>query len=91
MRQRVLRSLESEQTTRQSGRCGRAVEPRGGNPIAGAGTDVPLLEAGRLASQYGGKASEWSKVTSMAPDHLQTHAYRNEVTGEVVELKSMLK
>lgn len=62
----------------------------GGKAIAGAGTNVPLRDVGRLVSQYGGKASDWAKVTSTAPGHLQTHAYRNVVTGEVVELKSIL-
>lgn len=62
----------------------------GGKAIAGAGTNVPLRDVGRLVSQYGGKAGDWAKVTSTAPGHLQTHAYRNVVTGEVVELKSII-
>jgi hypothetical protein len=62
----------------------------GGKAIAGAGTNVPLRDVGRLVSQYGGKAGDWAKVTSTAPGHLQTHAYRNVVTGEVIELKSIL-
>ncbi len=62
----------------------------GGKAIAGAGTNAPLRDVGRLVSQYGGKAADWAKVTSTAPGHLQTHAYRNVVTGEVVELKSIL-
>lgn len=62
----------------------------GGKAIAGAGTNVPLRDVGRLVSQYGGKAGDWAKVTSTAPGHLQTHAYRNVVTGEVVELKSIV-
>lgn len=62
----------------------------GGKAIAGAGTKVPIRDVGRLISEYGGKAEDWIKVTSTAPGHLQTHAYRNLVTGEVVELKSIL-
>ena len=62
----------------------------GGKAIAGAGTNVPLRDVERLVSQYGGKASDWAKVTSTAPGHLQTHAYRNVVTGEVIEFKSIL-
>lgn len=62
----------------------------GGKAIAGAGTRVPLRDAGRLVSEYGGKVGDWAKVTSTAPGHLQTHAYRNVVTGEVVELKSIV-
>jgi len=62
----------------------------GGKVIAGRATNVPLRDAGRLASQYGGSAADWVKVTSTAPGHLQTHAYRNLMTGEVVELKSIL-
>jgi len=62
----------------------------GDKAIAGAGTNVPLRDVGRLVSQYGGKAGDWAKVTSTAPGHLQTHAYRNVVTGEVMELKSIV-
>lgn len=62
----------------------------GGKAIAGAGTKVPIRDVGRLVSQYGGRAEDWAKVTSTASGHLQTHAYRNIVTGEVVELKSVL-
>ena len=62
----------------------------GGKAIAGAGAHVPLRDVGRLVSQYGGKAGDWAKVTSSAPGHMQTHAYRNVVTGRVVELKSIV-
>ena len=62
----------------------------GGKAIAGAGAHVPLRDVGRLVSQYGGKAGDWAKVTSSAPGHMQTHAYRNVVTGKVVELKSII-
>jgi hypothetical protein len=41
-------------------------------------------------SQYGGQASDWSKITSTALGHVQTHAYRNVVTGEVIDLKSVV-
>jgi len=62
----------------------------GGKVIAGRGARVPLRDAGRLATQYGGSAGDWVKVTSTAGGHLQTHAYRNVTTGQVVELKSIL-
>lgn len=63
----------------------------GGKAIAGAGTKVPLRDVDRLVMQYGGNASDWVKVTSTARGHLQTHAYRNVVTGEVVEHKSIIR
>lgn len=62
----------------------------GGKAIAGAGTKVHIRDVGRLISEHGGKAEEWVKVTSTAREHLQTHAYRNVVTGETVELKSVV-
>jgi hypothetical protein len=62
----------------------------GGKAVAGAGTKVPLRDVGRLVSEYGGKPGDWAKITSTAEEHLQTHAYRNVVTGEVVELKSIV-
>jgi hypothetical protein len=62
----------------------------GGRMIAGPGTKTPIREVGRLVSDYGGSPEQWVKVTSTAKGHLQTHAYRNIVTGEVVDLKSIL-
>ncbi|MEO8603289.1 MAG: toxin TcdB middle/N-terminal domain-containing protein, partial [bacterium] len=47
----------------------------GGKVIAGRGVEAPLRAAKRLASEYGGLAEDWVKVTSTAPGHLQTHAY----------------
>jgi hypothetical protein len=61
-----------------------------GEIIAGVGTKVPLRDAQRLASQYGGKAEDWAKISSTAPGRLQTHAYKNVVTGQIVEFKSKL-
>jgi hypothetical protein len=63
----------------------------GGRAIAGAGTNEVLRDAGRLASQYGGSASDWANITSTASNHIQTHGYRNVATGEVVELKSIIR
>ncbi|WP_244136841.1 VENN motif pre-toxin domain-containing protein [Burkholderia pyrrocinia] len=62
--------------------------------IAGNGTNVPLRDAPRLVSEYGGQASDWSKVSSSgytAADGslFEIHAYRNAVTGQVVEPKSI--
>ena len=62
----------------------------GGKAIAGAGANAPLRAVGRLVNEYGGNPGDWAKITSTAPGHLQTHAYRNVVTGEVVELKSIV-
>jgi filamentous hemagglutinin len=62
--------------------------------IAGSGTNVPLRDAPRLVSEYGGQPGDWSKVSSSsytAADGAQyeIHAYRNTVTGQVVEPKSI--
>jgi RHS repeat-associated protein len=63
----------------------------GGRLIGGAGTSKPIRDVARLVSEHGGRAEDWVKVTSTAPGRIQTHAYKNVVTGEVVELKSMVK
>ncbi|NKJ48090.1 hypothetical protein CIC12_15345 [Burkholderia sp. SG-MS1] len=65
-----------------------------GTNIAGSGTSVPLRDASRLVSEYGGQPSDWSKVSSSsytAADGTQfeIHAYRNTATGQVVEPKSI--
>lgn len=61
----------------------------GGRVIAGAGSKVATRDVARLASQYGGQAGDWVKISSTTPG-LETHAYRNIVTGVVVELKSIV-
>ena len=63
--------------------------------IAGSGTVKELRDAPRLAAQYGGDESQWSKVSSSshtAPDGRQfsTHAYQNQATGQVVEPKTKI-
>ncbi|HET6586917.1 MAG TPA: RHS repeat-associated core domain-containing protein [Oleiagrimonas sp.] len=65
----------------------------GGKAMAGAGTKTPIRDVGRLVKEYGGKASDWAKVTSqsrVASDgtRFETHAYRNVRTGELVEPKT---
>lgn len=62
----------------------------GGKVIAGAGTKRGIDDINRLINQYDGTAADWVKVTSTAPGRLQTHAYRNSSTGQVVELKSVI-
>lgn len=67
----------------------------GTKPIAGFGAEVPLRDAPRLAAIYGGQASDWSKVSSkiyQATDgsKFEIHAYRNMVTGKLVEAKTIL-
>ncbi|MGT2455575.1 hemagglutinin repeat-containing protein [Cupriavidus basilensis] len=66
----------------------------GGVPIAGSGTDVPLRDTRRLVAEYGGNANDWSKVSSgsyTAADgtRFEIHAYRNSITGKLVEPKSI--
>jgi RHS repeat-associated protein len=65
----------------------------GGEPIAGAGTNVTLRSAGRLAAEHGGTPADWAKVRSSnykAKDgaSFETHGYRNTQSGEVKELKT---
>ncbi|MEJ8827508.1 hypothetical protein WKW80_36965, partial [Variovorax humicola] len=81
------KSLASQQQLSQ-------LESGNGINIAGSGTNIPLRNASRLASEYGGQISDWSKVSSAsytAADGLkfEIHAYRNTATGRVVEPKSI--
>jgi len=81
------KSLASQQQLSQ-------LESGNGIDIAGNGTNVPLNDVSRLVAEYGGQASDWSKVSSSsytAADGTQfeIHAYRNAVTGQVVEPKSI--
>ncbi|MNH38482.1 hypothetical protein D3C79_995190 [compost metagenome] len=66
----------------------------GGTAVAGNGAKDPLRDAPRLAAEYGGKASDWSKVSSLSYKAVdgtafEIHAYRNTVTGQLVEPKSI--
>lgn len=68
---------------------------QGGKAIAGHGAKQPLRDAQRLATVYGGNVCDWSKVSSRsyrAADGLkfEIHAYRNVVTGKLVEAKTVL-
>jgi hypothetical protein len=63
--------------------------------IAGYGSDKSIKDISRLTATYGGKPNEWSKIRStnyVAPDGkaLEIHAYRNMVTGQIVEPKSKI-
>ncbi|CAM4116799.1 Uncharacterised protein [Yersinia intermedia] len=62
--------------------------------MAGYGSDAVLRDSTRLVAEYGGKASDWSKVSSQsykAADGtvFEIHAYRNAVTGQLVEPKTI--
>lgn len=59
----------------------------------GTPTSTVLRDAPRLAAQYGGEESAWAKISSSvykAADGfiVETHAYMNTITKEIVELKS---
>jgi RHS repeat-associated protein len=61
--------------------------------MAGKGGRVPIRDAPRLSSEHGGAPEDWSKIRSSnykAEDgtSFETHAYRNETTGQVVEPKT---
>lgn len=62
--------------------------------IAG-GNRAAIRDEARLLAEYGGQPGTWQKITSSmytAADSVkfETHAYRNAVTGQIVELKTKL-
>ncbi|PIR74208.1 MAG: hypothetical protein COU35_03660, partial [Candidatus Magasanikbacteria bacterium CG10_big_fil_rev_8_21_14_0_10_47_10] len=67
-----------------------------GSKVIANGVDGSLRQASRLASEYGGKAEQWTKnvtsgvFTSPSGIKYQPHFYTNKVTREVVELKSKI-
>lgn len=66
----------------------------GGRAIAGAGHKTPIRDVERLVDQYGGKASDWTKVSSgvrVAADgtRFEIHAYRN-AAGDLFEPKTKI-
>ncbi len=66
-----------------------------GKATHGASTPVALRQADRLAGEYGGNPSSYQKVSSSsykAADggHVETHAYRNAETGQIIEPKSVI-
>jgi hypothetical protein len=66
----------------------------GGRAIAGPGLRRAVDDLPRLMNEYGGAESDWFKMSSdafKAPDKsiIETHAYKNMTTGQVVELKSV--
>lgn len=66
----------------------------GGSVTAANGSNVVLRDVPRLASEYGGSPSDWSKVGSSSTTAsdgtvFEIHAYRNAVTGQIVEPKTI--
>ncbi len=65
-----------------------------GEAIAGAGAKAPLRDVARLVAEHGGKAGDWAKIARSAKladgTVVEIHAYKNVVTGVVVEPKSKL-
>ena len=66
-----------------------------GKVTHGASTPKPLRQAERLAGEYGGDAYSYQKVSSSsykAADggHVETHAFRNADTGQIIEPKSVI-
>jgi hypothetical protein len=88
MRVRLRKQLASE--------AGEAeLKAGGGKQIAGAGTPEPIDDLPRLLAEYGGRKGDWAKVVSRAYQvdeltKIQVHCYKNLVTGEIFELKSVL-
>jgi filamentous hemagglutinin len=66
----------------------------GGSAMAGNGSDAALKDSARLVAEYGGQTSDWSKISSQnykAADGtvFEIHAYRNAITGQLVEPKTI--
>ena len=76
--------------------AGEAQAAEAGDAIIGAGTNRTLGDAGRLASDYGGNAADWSKMSSssyQASDGsmVETHWYQNDaINSGKVELKTKI-
>jgi hypothetical protein len=67
----------------------------GGEIIAGAGSNTVLRDVPRLVAQYGGTAADWAKVSTKSfkavdGSVIAAHAYKNVVTGLVVEMKGII-
>lgn len=67
-----------------------------GVSVAGSGSKTPLRDSKRLANEYGGNASDWSKRSSSqhtASDgrKFETHWYENSATGQRVEPKTIIE
>lgn len=67
----------------------------GGTPIAGAGAKKPLNKANDMATQYGGKASDYAKkgsssYTANDGTKIETHWEENTKTGERFNIKTKL-
>lgn len=63
--------------------------------IAGGASGVELRDAPRLSAVHGGEPEDWTKVSSGSHTgqdgkSFSTHAYQNQVTGQVVEQKTKL-
>ena len=73
-----------------------------GQRVIAAGDEI--RDVARLVSQYGGKASDWVKLSTSGVDPskmqayaqqagrgtpIQMHYYKNIVTGAIVEMKSV--
>jgi RHS repeat-associated protein len=84
---KLAKSLASESQTAE-----------GGFRIAGAGAKTALRDAQRLVSEYGGKTSDWAKMSSTsyrpsgaaASAAFETHWYQNVATGLRVEYKTIM-
>lgn len=64
--------------------------------IAGPGSRKILKQSNRLAEQYGGNSSDWTKKSSplyVGEDGkgFQTHWYENTTTGQRVEYKTIIE
>jgi filamentous hemagglutinin len=89
----ALNGLNLNKSLASQQQLSELISGRGTN-IAGSGTNVPLRDVDRLVAQYGGQPGDWSKVSSSSykaadGSTFEIHAYRNAVTGQLVEPKSI--
>ncbi|MGO4552567.1 RHS repeat-associated core domain-containing protein [Lysobacter sp. 2RAF19] len=66
-----------------------------GTVTHGVAAHKPLRAAENLASQHGGQAADYQKVSSSSYDaadgsHVETHAFRNSTTGQIIEPKTVI-
>lgn len=64
--------------------------------MAGAGGRAVFRDAQRSSQQYGGNAADWAKKTSPSfvsrdGTRCETHWVENIVTGERVEMKTVIR
>lgn len=86
-------SLRAAEAARIKAAASQAQMAERGTIMAGTGGRVPFRDAPRVATEYGGNASDWVKMKSSsftAPNgtKFEVHWVENIVTGQRVEFKT---